>query len=86
MSANQQHKAPTASQGLPTGRVMTRVIFAGALFAGMIIKASHDTPQLATTGYAPDKVFLDLRSATPPRAAPGRKPLCPRPGSPNSAY
>ena len=57
--------APTASpcRGLPTRPVMIRVILAGLLFAGAIIRASGDTPQLATTGYSGDQVYLDLRDA-----------------------
>ncbi len=50
---------------LPTRRVMSRVILAGALFAGTIVYVSSNEPQLTTTGFMRDQISLDLRDATP---------------------
>lgn len=53
---------------LPTRRVMSRVMLAGALFAGTIIYVSSDEPQLTTTGFMRDQISLNLRDATPASA------------------
>lgn len=68
---------PSVQPHISTRRVMSRVILAGALFAGTIIYASSDTPQLATTGYSGNQIFLDLRDATPSRAIPWQKGFVP---------
>lgn len=82
MSSSPHHKTPAASPALPTRYVMTRVILAGALFAGAIIRASFDTPQLATTGYAGDQVYLDLRDSRRSRAVAWQREFVPAAAKP----
>ncbi|MDJ0878461.1 MAG: hypothetical protein QNI86_07595 [Halieaceae bacterium] len=82
MSQLQNHSAPAASPALPTRSVMIRVILAGMLFAGAIIRASFDTPQLATTGFSGDQVYLDLRDARPSRAIAWQREFVPAAANP----
>lgn len=68
MTHSSTSHGPGALPSLPTRRVMSRVILAGAVFAGTIIYLSSGQPQLTTTGFTGDQISMDLRDATPAAA------------------